>query len=218
MPASAATNGRRRSAGRDSSPATISRLISSPTSRKNSAIRPSLIHRCTVMGPIAGASTGPVSAWSRWKYSPASGELARIIASAAAAISTIPPIASSASNCFRVERVRRIARLVAPKRGARHAMRAGSRSGDERFLAVARHDAAFTLDPGSGGALLAGGDFFPGARGALAAFLDVAERGGVAIGTLGGGTCAADLRGIHRAGSDSGERVERCRGVFLTFF
>lgn len=62
MPHAAAITGSRRSAGWLSWPSTSSRLISSPTSRKNSAISPSFIHSSTVIGPMAGASTGPTRA------------------------------------------------------------------------------------------------------------------------------------------------------------
>ena len=51
MPPTAATSGRIRSAGRASWPTSISRLISSPTSRKNRLISPSLIQCSSESGP-----------------------------------------------------------------------------------------------------------------------------------------------------------------------
>ena len=62
IPAAAAKNGRRRSAQVVRCPSTNSRLISSPTSRKNTAMRPSLTHRWTFIGYSLSVSTGPIGA------------------------------------------------------------------------------------------------------------------------------------------------------------
>jgi hypothetical protein len=45
MPPSAAASGKAALRGEESSPTNTSRLISKPTTKKNSAIKPSLIHR-----------------------------------------------------------------------------------------------------------------------------------------------------------------------------
>ena len=116
MPATATITGSRRRRALASWPSTSSRLISSPTSRKNSAIAASLIHRCTVIGPIAGARTGPVGQWSSASYASAvAGRFAASIARRAAASSTAPPPASPARKARSADQGRR--RIIPPPYG-----------------------------------------------------------------------------------------------------
>jgi hypothetical protein len=65
MPPTAATTGSAPCEGCDSAPSRTSRLISSPTSRKNTAIRPSLIHSRTGLFNTIGPSEKPKRILSR---------------------------------------------------------------------------------------------------------------------------------------------------------
>jgi hypothetical protein len=90
MPPIAAASGSAAWRGDESSPICSSRLISSPTSRKNTAIRPSLIQKWSVL--LTGLAVRPAdsSTSHRWKYDSAQGELAQTSATAVAAISRNP--------------------------------------------------------------------------------------------------------------------------------
>src|SRR5581483_8058637 len=90
MPPAAARPGSTRRGQVDSSPSTSSRLISSPTRRKNTVIRPSL----TAWSRL----TPKISRWTRRSYACAIPVLATIRASAAAASRTSPPATSFLRN------------------------------------------------------------------------------------------------------------------------
>ena len=64
MPAKAAMTGMALAARSASAPTSASRLISSPTSRKNTAINPSLIHASIVGSAAIGECSK--SAWIAW--------------------------------------------------------------------------------------------------------------------------------------------------------
>ena len=81
-------------------PSTTSRLISSPTSRKKSAISPSLIHSSSDLLRSSGPSDRPKRIRSRLSTSAAKGEFASTRAAIAAAISGIAEAASLSMNSF----------------------------------------------------------------------------------------------------------------------
>ena len=64
IPPSAATPGAAARRTEFSSPSVISRRISSPTSRKNTAISPSLIQPCNGSVKLAPAALTPIGSWS----------------------------------------------------------------------------------------------------------------------------------------------------------
>ncbi|MNE93392.1 hypothetical protein D3C80_1912400 [compost metagenome] len=97
MPPRAAKPGRARWLQVDNWPASISRLISRPTSMKKIAIRPSLI-QCSIDSPAS--LTCRVA-----KYTSAHGELATISAASAAAMRITPPADSAAKKRVRKARV-----------------------------------------------------------------------------------------------------------------
>ncbi len=92
------TTGRAICEGCDSAPSTTSRLISSPTSRKNTAIRPSLIHSRTGLFSTIGPSEKPKRIRSRSSTALAKGELASTRAAMAATSSGIADAASLSMN------------------------------------------------------------------------------------------------------------------------
>ena len=94
MPPAAASAGKVAWATVDSSPRTSSRLISSPTRKKNTAIRPSLIHSSSGLSSASGPTRTPTGVSRNRLYSQDSGELSISSAASAAAISTSPPAAS----------------------------------------------------------------------------------------------------------------------------
>src|SRR5579883_1329265 len=111
MPPKAPAIGRVTCAGRDSSPATTSRLISMPTSRKNTTIRPSSI-QCT-------SDSGPSFRCRTCATAPPSGELASANASTAAASNGTALPASlcrKANQRFIGPRIRQNARVFRPGR------------------------------------------------------------------------------------------------------
>src|SRR3546814_20268853 len=65
MPAAAAITGRRRRSQVERRPSTNSLLISRPTSRKKIAIRPSLIHKWSDIGPSLLERVGQMGAYSK---------------------------------------------------------------------------------------------------------------------------------------------------------
>ena len=111
MPPTAPTTGRAICEGCDSAPSTISRLISSPTSRKKSAISPSLIHSRTDLSRTIGPSEKPKRIRSRLSTASANGELASTRAAMAATSSGIAEAASLSMNSL--SRLRS-AKLVSP--------------------------------------------------------------------------------------------------------
>ena len=98
MPPSAPTTGRATCEGCDSAPSTTSRLISSPTSRKKSAISPSLIQSRTDLSRTIGPSEKPKRIRSRLSTASANGELASTRAAIAATSSGIAEAASLSMN------------------------------------------------------------------------------------------------------------------------
>src|SRR3954470_5881107 len=95
MPPAAARPGRMRRGQVESCPSKNSRLISRPTSRKNTAISASLI-QCKMLSP-------PTYVLSTPKYAGAKGEFAITSAAAAVAMSIRPPLASLVRNARSTE-------------------------------------------------------------------------------------------------------------------
>ena len=100
MPPMAPAIGSATCEGCDSEPSTTSRLISSPTSRKKSAISPSLIHSTSGLLRSTNFQERPSLVSSRLWTGPANGELARTSASSAAARSGSADAASLSMNSF----------------------------------------------------------------------------------------------------------------------
>jgi hypothetical protein len=98
MPPTAATAGSTSWSGEESSPSRNSRLISSPTSRKNTAMRPSLIHSRKGLSTENAPTCTATGMAKRPSYAAASGELATTMAPTAAQSSAIPPADSRRRN------------------------------------------------------------------------------------------------------------------------
>ncbi len=93
MPPIAAAAGTTASRTFESEPRTSSCLSSSPTTKKNTASRPSAAQ--TPSGRSRCSETGPTLRSTRAKYESAHGELAHTSAIAAAISSSMPPTVSS---------------------------------------------------------------------------------------------------------------------------
>jgi len=91
----------------DSWPSATSRLISRPTSRKNTAIRPSLIQSSSGLASASAPIRTSTGVSHRAPYQARNGELASSIASTPAPTRTIPPAASSARNSRSASRAER---------------------------------------------------------------------------------------------------------------
>ncbi len=95
MPPSAAPAGSANLRGSASSPTSASRLISKPTTKKKTAIKPSLIQRLIGFDNDAPPIPTVSLVAHAPKYRSAHAELAQTRASAAAASRTMPPAASA---------------------------------------------------------------------------------------------------------------------------
>ncbi len=86
--------------GEESSPQRISRLISSPTRRKKTAISASLIHSCSES--VSGLSAVPteICVSHRWKYESLHAELDQVRATAVVSRRTIPPSEPMRANSW----------------------------------------------------------------------------------------------------------------------
>src|SRR5690349_6590982 len=98
MPPSAATIGSVAFFTDESSPARISRLISSPTTKKNNAITPSLIQWRKVRTNWVPFHANPIRRLSNRKYSADHVELAQASATKAAVSNRKLPLASDSKN------------------------------------------------------------------------------------------------------------------------
>src|SRR6267143_2588515 len=94
-PPTAATMGRVATLGSDKAPSYISRRISSPTTRKNTLMSPSLTQKCRSHAGRNSATPRPSFRCHSASYAAAQGEFAQARAMAAAASSTTPLIAST---------------------------------------------------------------------------------------------------------------------------
>src|SRR5438874_9808273 len=100
MPPRAPAIGSATCAGCDSSPSTTSRLISSPTSRKKTAIKPSLIQSSNGLPRSMNVQEMPSLVSSAASIAPANGELASASASRLAAKSGTADAASLSMKAF----------------------------------------------------------------------------------------------------------------------
>src|SRR5215470_16216191 len=98
MPPMAAATGRIARRGDDRCPASSSRLISSPTTKKNTTMSASLIQCWSESARTREPIPIEIRACEKWKYAAAHGEFAHTIAAAAHAISTALPATAEWMN------------------------------------------------------------------------------------------------------------------------
>ena len=116
-PPNAATTGRVARRTESSSPTSTSRLISRPMTRKNTAIRASLIHHCRSRLRSNPATRNSSSVCHRSSYEAAHGEFTQTSATTVARISSTPPDALLSVNARNGARIRSIGggwRVIAP--------------------------------------------------------------------------------------------------------
>src|SRR5450759_5461202 len=112
IPPAAATMGSAALRAVESSPTSTSRLISSPMTKKKTAISASSIHMCREAVRVNEPTTSPTGIRSTCSYAGPRGELATTIASAAAASRTAPRDHSSDSKAFQAPSTRSTGRVM----------------------------------------------------------------------------------------------------------